>query len=108
MGSASSHAPLHRTASCARLATLCRRVRGDRGLSPARSALPGVPVFLLHGRDDTVIPATESERLAERIRGRTLVRLLLTDLISHADADQPAHTADILRLAAFWGDLLSR
>jgi dipeptidyl aminopeptidase/acylaminoacyl peptidase len=67
-----------------------------------------VPVFLLHGRDDTVIPATESERLAERIRGRTLVRLLLTDLISHADADQPAHTADILRLAAFWGDLLSR
>ena len=40
------------------------------GLSPARSPLPGVPVFLLHGRDDTVIPAAESERLAERLRGR--------------------------------------
>jgi len=78
------------------------------GLSPARSPLPGVPVFLLHGRDDTVIPAAESQRLAERLRGRTHVRLLLTDLISHADADQPAHTADVLRLAAFWGDVLSR
>lgn len=77
-------------------------------LSPARSPLPLAPVFLLHGRDDTVIPAAESERLAERFRDRTRVRLLLTDLISHADADQPAHPVDVLRLAAFWGDLLSR
>jgi pimeloyl-ACP methyl ester carboxylesterase len=67
---------------------------GTAGLSPARSPLPDVPVFLLHGRDDTVIPADESERLAERLRNRTRIRLLLTDLISHADADQPAHTAD--------------
>lgn len=44
----------------------------------------------------------------ERLRGRTRVRLLVTDLISHADADQAAHTTDVLRLAAFWGDLLSR
>jgi pimeloyl-ACP methyl ester carboxylesterase len=78
------------------------------GLSPARSPLPGAPVFLLHGRDDTVIPAVESERLAERLGGRTHVRQLLTDLISHADADQPAHIADVLRLAVFWGDILSR
>lgn len=78
-------------------------------LSPARSPLPRVPVFLLHGKDDTVIPAVESERLAERLRHHnTPIRLLLTDLISHADADQPAHVADIARLSAFWGDLLFR
>jgi len=77
-------------------------------LSPARSPLPGVPVFLLHGRGDTVIPAAESERLAERLRGQAPVRLLQTDLISHADADQPAHATEVLRFAAFWGDLLSR
>ena len=78
------------------------------GLSPARSPLPGVPVFLLHGRDDTVVPAAESERLAERLRGHAPVRLLQTELISHADAGQPAHATEVLRLAAFWGDLLSR
>jgi dienelactone hydrolase len=78
-------------------------------LSPARSALPRAPVYLLHGKDDTVIPTAESERLAERLRHHnTPVRLLLTDLISHADADQPAHAADVVRLSAFWGDLLSR
>lgn len=77
-------------------------------LSPARSPLPRAPVFLLHGRDDTVIPAEESEHLTARLRDRAPVRRLVTDLISHADADQPAHVDDILRLAAFWGDLLSR
>ncbi len=77
-------------------------------LSPARSPLPSAPVFLLHGRDDNVIPATESERLALRLRGHAPVRLFLTDLISHADPNQPAHLLDVLQLADFWGDLLGR
>jgi pimeloyl-ACP methyl ester carboxylesterase len=77
-------------------------------LSPARSPLPSAPVFLLHGRDDTVIPASESQHLADRLRGHAPVRLLVTPLISHADADQPAHVTDVLRLAHFWGDLLAR
>jgi pimeloyl-ACP methyl ester carboxylesterase len=92
----------------ARLRPYVGQYADTAGLSPARSPLPAVPVYLLHGRDDTVIPAAESERLAEHLRGRTRVRLLLTDLISHADADQAAHTTDVLRLAAFWGDLLSQ
>jgi hypothetical protein len=29
-------------------------------------------------------------------------------LISHAEADQPAHVTDVLRLAGFWGDLLDQ
>ena len=77
-------------------------------LSPSRSPKPSAPVFLLHGRDDNVIPAVESQYLADRLRGQVPVRLLLTDLISHAEADQPAHVADVLRLAGFWGDLLAR
>lgn len=77
-------------------------------LSPSRSPLPSAPVFLLHGRSDNVIPSSESERLAARLRGRVPVRLLITPLISHADADQPAGAIDVLRLARFWGDLLAR
>jgi dienelactone hydrolase len=78
-------------------------------LSPARSPAPTAPVFLLHGRHDTVIPAAESAYLAERLRAQSLpARLLLTDLISHVDADQPAQAIDVWRLARFWGDLLGR
>ena len=77
-------------------------------LSPSRSPEPSAPVFLLHGRDDNVIPAAESQHMADRLRGQAPVRLLLTDLISHAAADQPAHVTDVLRLAGFWGDLLER
>ena len=77
-------------------------------LSASRSPKPSAPVFLLHGRDDNVIPAVESKYLAARLRGQTSVRLLVTDLISHADADQPAHIGDVLELAGFWGDLLNR
>jgi dienelactone hydrolase len=76
-------------------------------LSPSRSPLPSAPVFLLHGRSDNVIPSSESQRLAERLRGVAPVRLLVTPIISHADADQPASGIDVLRLAHFWGELLA-
>ncbi len=77
-------------------------------LSPSLSPPPTVPVFLLHGRDDNVIPAAESRELADRLRGEVDVRLLITPLISHAEADQRARLADISQLAGFWGDLLDR
>ena len=77
-------------------------------LSPARSPAPSAPIYLLHGRADSVIPAAESRHLADRLRGEVPIHLLVTDLISHADADQPAHITDVLRLARFWGDLLAR
>ena len=75
-------------------------------LSPSRSPAPSAPVFLLHGRDDNVIPAYESQRLADRLRGRVPVRLLLSALISHAAADQPVRMKDVGELARFWGDIL--
>jgi len=80
----------------------------DAALSESRSPKPSAPVFLLHGTDDTVIPSIESEYVADDLRGKVPVRLLLSGLISHAEADRPMHTNDVLQLASFWGDLLSR
>jgi dienelactone hydrolase len=81
---------------------------GDPALSASRSPKPSAPIFLLHGTDDNVIPAIESEYLAEDLRGHAPVRLLLSGLISHAEADRPMRVGDVMQLAGFWGDLLSR
>jgi dienelactone hydrolase len=78
------------------------------GLSVSKSPKPSAPVFLLHGTEDNVIPAIESEYLADDLRGHAPVRLLLSGLISHAEADRPVHVNDVMQLASFWGDLLSR
>jgi dienelactone hydrolase len=80
----------------------------DASLSPSKSPMPDAPVFLLHGLDDNVIPAEESEYLADDLRGHAPTRLLLSGLISHAEADQPVHVEDVMRLASFWADLLDR
>jgi len=80
-------------------------------LSPAKSPKPSAPVFLLHGTEDNVIPAAESEHLVAYLRGgegAPPVRFLLSDLITHAEADRPARVGDVMELASFWGDLLSR
>jgi len=81
---------------------------GDGALSVSKAPKPSVPVFLLHGTEDNVIPSVESEYLAQDLRGHAPVRLLLSGLISHAEADRPVHISDVMQLAGFWGDLLSR
>jgi dienelactone hydrolase len=80
----------------------------EAALSVSKSPKPSVPVYLLHGLADNVIPPVESEYLAEDLRGRAPVRLLLSGLISHAEADQPVRLNDLLQLAGFWGDVLAR
>jgi len=78
-------------------------------LSPERSVLPSVPVFLLHGATDRVIVSSESLRLAARLRAEGVpVRVLLTTLLSHASLDQPVQAGEVWRLASFWGDILSQ
>ena len=77
-------------------------------LSVSKSPKPSVPVFLLHGLADNVVPPVESEYMAEDLRGHAPVRLLLSGLISHAEADRPMHANDVLQLGGFWGDVLSR
>ena len=92
----------------ARLLPLLGSYGSDPALSESRSPKPAAPVFLLHGVDDNVIPSIESEYLADDLRPKVPVRLLLSGLISHAEADRPIHVNDVLQLASFWGDLLSR
>ena len=92
----------------ARLLPLAGVTAAADGLSVSKSPKPSAPVFLLHGLEDNVVPAVESEYLAADLRGHAPVRLLLSGLISHAEADRPMRANDVLQLAGFWGDLLSR
>ena len=91
-----------------RLLPYVRFYGSDPALSVSKAPRTSVPVFLLHGTEDNVIPSIESEYLAQDLRGTAPVRLLLSGLISHAEADRPAHVSDVAALASFWGDLLSR
>jgi dienelactone hydrolase len=76
--------------------------------SPQRAAaVPAAPVYLLHGDDDTVIPAAESALLGEYLRGRGVnVHVLLSGLITHAEVDRSAAASDLWKLVRFWGSVL--
>jgi dienelactone hydrolase len=79
----------------------------DPALSAARAPAPCCPVYLLHGTDDNVIPASESALLAETLRAHGVeVHRLATPLITHAEVDRSATTRAIWALVRFWGDLL--
>jgi dienelactone hydrolase len=81
----------------------------DAALSPSRAAAPAAPVYLLHGTDDNVIPAVESELLAQDLRKRgVIVEKLATPLITHAEVDRPPSISETWRLIRFWGSLLDR
>ena len=76
-------------------------------LSPERApSPPSAPVFLLHGSADTVIPSVESVLLARHLAGKTRVRLLLSELITHAEANKAATAGETWKLVSFWADVL--
>jgi pimeloyl-ACP methyl ester carboxylesterase len=79
----------------------------DPSLSAERAGLvPTAPVFLLHGSEDTVIPAAESVFLSRYLAGRIPVRLLLSHLITHAEANKGASAMETWRLVSFWANVL--
>ena len=86
------------------LAPFAEQIGGAPALSPVRSPATRVPVFLLHGADDNVIPPTESEELQRYLTGagNDDVELLLTPLLTHADARADVGMADVWRLVRFW------
>jgi dienelactone hydrolase len=81
---------------------------GDPALSPQRAPdPPSAAVYLLHGDDDTVIPAAESALLNEHLRNKSAdVHLLLSNLITHAEVNRAATASDAWKLISFWASLL--
>jgi len=82
----------------------------DPALSPQRALdAPTAPIFLLHGDEDTVIPAAESALLNDYLKSKnTPVHLLLSNLITHAEVNKTATASDKWKLISFWADVLSR
>jgi predicted esterase len=80
---------------------------GDPALSPTRAPFPRIPVYLLHGTDDNVVPAIESTLLARDMAARGVpVHVLLTPLITHAEVNRAPTVAAVWRLIHFWANLL--
>ena len=83
--------------------------RMARTNSHKSASAPTAPIYLLHGHEDTVIPAVESVMLGEYLRSKgTPVRLLLTPLITHAEVDRAAAASDVWNLVSFWAEVLKK
>jgi dienelactone hydrolase len=85
-------------------------LQADPAASPERApSVPSAPVFLLHGDEDTVIPAAESVVLGDYLRSKGVqVRVLLSPIITHAELDRTSAAAESWKIVAFWGDILRR
>jgi dienelactone hydrolase len=88
------------------LARHAEAMGGDPALSAEKAPVPAASVYLLHGTDDNVIPAVESNLLAASLRRRGgRVHQLATPLITHAEVDRSAAARAIWDLVSFWGNL---
>jgi pimeloyl-ACP methyl ester carboxylesterase len=65
-----------------------------------------VPVFVLHGSTDDIIPSTESLWLEKEIPPKYLREVLITPAFSHVDPDKSASWSDELRLVRFLANVL--
>jgi dienelactone hydrolase len=85
-------------------------LEADPAASPERApSPPAAPVFLLHGDGDTVIPTAESVVLGNYLRAKGAeVRVLISQIITHAELDRSAAVAETWRLISFWADVLRR
>lgn len=87
-------------------AIITERAQELSQLSPrGRLGRIGVPVYLLHGSADTVIPPTEVA-FAERELGRAEHLALVTPLLDHVEVSRPATLREQLALVEFIARLL--
>ncbi|MDP9267547.1 MAG: alpha/beta hydrolase, partial [Acidobacteriota bacterium] len=89
------------------LRSIARHTGEMAAVSPA-AQLAGlrVPVYLLHGEGDNVIPAAESEWLAREIPAAQLRATLVSPAISHVEAAGKPTLADQWRLVHFLARVL--
>jgi dienelactone hydrolase len=77
-----------------------------RALSPSgRIARLRIPVYLVHGAGDSVIPASETEWAERELQGRDHIALV-SPLLEHVEVNKPAGIADRLALVRFMSHLL--
>ncbi len=78
------------------------------GLSPhAHLKTLTVPVYLLHGQADNIIPAAETQWMATEVSGTSLQAALVSPILSHIDIEgaQPG-AADEWRLVHFFARVM--
>ena len=90
---------------------LLQAIKADRAELAAASphgqvANLRVPVFILHGSDDNVIPASESLWLAKEIPRAQVRAMLITSAFSHVDPNRRAGWYEQVRLVRFLGAVL--
>jgi dienelactone hydrolase len=90
----------------ARLVPYLDQLGQDPSLSPDTSRAPAAPVYLLHGRDDNVIPPVESALLASYLERFTKVRRLESGFLSHVDVAERPSVGEIWQMIKFWKDAL--
>jgi pimeloyl-ACP methyl ester carboxylesterase len=65
-----------------------------------------VPVYILHGAEDNIIPPAESLWLAQDIPHADVREVLITGAFSHVDPEKDAGVIEELKLVRFIGDVL--
>jgi pimeloyl-ACP methyl ester carboxylesterase len=90
---------------------ILRAIEADRAelaaLSPhGQIANLRVPVFILHGADDNVIPQAESLWLEREVPRAALREVLITRAFSHVDPEKRSGLYDELQLVHFLGTVL--
>jgi len=78
-------------------------------LSPAgKMAGVGVPVFLIHGQGDRVIPASETRQLANELPAQSRKAVLITPLLGHTELEARPSFGEHLAVVAWLTRVLAR
>lgn len=91
------------------IAMLARHRQDFEAMSP--SAVIGnlnVPLYVLHGVSDTVLPAGEIEWMRKDLAGNPNAHILITPWVGHAAIGQPASLRQKLAVASFGAGILAK